>query len=72
MMNMTGTIPSQLGAMTGMKKLFLHNTHLSGLIPRELTGMTDLEAFTVSNTSSVGCLDTQLVGRHVPKHGGNS
>ena len=60
MMNITGTIPTELGAATAMKKLLLHNTELSGQIPMELATMTELEAFTVSNTYLTGSIPEEL------------
>ena len=40
---MTGEIPAELGSLTNLEQLYLHDNQLSGEIPAELGNLTNLE-----------------------------
>ena len=55
-----GTIPSELGLLTGMTHFFISGNSHSGSIPTELGRWTALEQFDVSRNYFTGIIPTQL------------
>ena len=47
--SLTGTIPAELGALTGLTQLYLYDNQLSGAIPAELGNLTNLTELRLDN-----------------------
>jgi Leucine-rich repeat (LRR) protein len=58
----TGSIPSEVGLLTSMEKLWLNdNKGLSGSIPSEVADLTNLAEFLLDDTSITGTLLAELI-----------
>ena len=56
-----GEIPAELGNLTTLQHLNLHNNHhLSGEIPAELSNLTTLEALYLHNNQLSGCIPASM------------
>ncbi|MDR3575869.1 MAG: hypothetical protein P4L50_18560 [Anaerolineaceae bacterium] len=58
--NLKGTLPIQLGNLTGLQVLDLDTNHLSGSIPTQLGNLTDLHEIVLNNNQFSGSIPTQL------------
>ena len=58
--SLTGTLPSELGLLTALTKLYLFNNALSGVLPTELGLLTALTEMMVDENSLTGSLPTEL------------
>lgn len=56
--NLTGAIPAELGAVTGMQELFLEKNALIGTIPESLINLVNLTGFNVSYNDLSGRIPT--------------
>ena len=56
----TGTLPTELGMLTQVEHLWLHENSLSGTIPTELGLMTSLKGLTLDNNLLSGTLPTEF------------
>ena len=57
---LTGTIPSQLGALTSLQELWLYDNRLTGTIPPQLGGLANLQALGLSENQLSGTIPPQL------------
>ncbi|CAM9714811.1 unnamed protein product [Ectocarpus sp. 8 AP-2014] len=60
--HLRGPIPSQLGELTALTVLYLHQNQLSGPIPAELSGLTALTKLNLSETELSGPIPPSLGG----------
>jgi hypothetical protein len=58
--NLVGSIPSQLGNLTGLDNLNLKNNQLSGTIPAELGNLNSLENFYLNTNQLSGAIPGEL------------
>ena len=58
--NLTGSIPSELGALSGLTKLALHQNHLTGSIPSELGRLASLQNLNLSENQLDGPIPPEL------------
>ncbi len=58
---LTGPIPSQLGALANLKELNLYGNQLSGLLPPELGNLSDLESLSLGMNQLSGQLPRSLL-----------
>lgn len=58
--NLRGTIPTQLGSLTGLRKLNLTSNSLYGVLPSELALLTSLQLLDISQNSFSKGLPPQL------------
>lgn len=56
----TGTIPSELGLLTGMTRLGLHVMDLTGPIPSELGTMSHMKKLLLHDNALTGTIPTEL------------
>ena len=66
--DITGTIPTGIGALTALKELSIQYTSMSGTLPTELGLCTNLEVFIISNTNVTGPIPSELTN-NVPTLG---
>lgn len=57
---MSGTLPSQLGALTKLTRLRAYGSAFSGQVPTEFGNMTSMQDFRLQESSLTGALPTQL------------
>ena len=57
---LTGTIPRELGNLTGLTDLRLSNNKLTGVIPPELGNLANLESLSVWNSELSGAIPAEL------------
>ena len=57
---LTGTIPTELGNLTALLRLFLNSNSLSGSIPTELGNLTNLTVLYLYNNQLTGTIPTEL------------
>ena len=57
---LSGTIPSELGALVQLEKLHLHGNELSGEIPPELGELTNLKRLSLWNNQLEGTIPAEL------------
>jgi hypothetical protein len=55
-----GTLPTQIGLLTGMSVLDLHHNKLYGTLPTHLGQLTGLQYLALSDNSFTGTIPTQL------------
>jgi len=58
--NMVGNLPPEIGNLTALTKLFLHNNQLSGNIPPELGNLTNLEELHLHSNEFTGEIPDEL------------
>ena len=58
--NLTGPIPSELGALSGLTRLALHQNHLTGTIPPELDKLASLQNLNLSENQLNGTIPPGL------------
>ena len=58
--DISGTIPPQMGTLTVLKRLHLHDLALSGTVPPELTGLTELKRLYIRENAITGTLPVGL------------
>ena len=58
--SLTGTLPSELGLLTALTKLYLVDNALSGVLPTELGLLTALVELILDGNSLTGSLPTEL------------
>jgi Leucine-rich repeat (LRR) protein len=58
---LSGNIPSEIGLLVNLKKLYLHsNKEISGMIPKELGGLINLQVLHIYNTKISGAIPKEL------------
>ena len=57
---LTGTIPAELGNLTGLQKLNLHVNQLTGAIPTELGNLASLRDLSLNHNQLTGTIPTEL------------
>lgn len=57
---LTGSIPSTIGKLTGLVKIHLSGNNLNSAIPSELGRLTDLSLLALANNNLTGTLPSQL------------
>ena len=57
---MTGTVPAELGDLSGLERLWLWNNQLTGTIPTELGNLSNLTSLHLENNQLEGRIPTQL------------
>ncbi len=62
--SLSGSIPAELGDLSGLTHLDLSSNSLTGEIPRELGGLPNLQEIRLFGNSLTGCIPAPL--RHVP------
>ena len=50
---LSGTIPPELGSLSNLERLYLHENRLTGALPQSLTGLTALETFHFLNNAGL-------------------
>ena len=58
--DLTGTIPTELGDLSGLKRLVLNRNQLTGGIPTQLGGLSKLEALWLQHNQLTGAIPTEL------------
>ncbi len=58
--NLSGTIPPELGQLTGLQELWLPENNLSGTIPPEIGLLTDLEQLNLSWNNLSGTIPSEI------------
>ena len=58
--DLTGTIPPELGSLTGLTNLRLSNNKLTGAIPPELGNLANLESLSLWNNELSGAIPSEL------------
>ena len=61
-LQLTGTIPAELGSLTNLTHLYLYRNQLSGEIPAELGGLTNLKTLWLSGNQLSGEIPEKLGG----------
>ena len=59
-MGLTGTIPTELGSLTGLTQLSIFDTQVTGPIPAELGSLTNLRWLTLHNNQLSGDIPVEL------------
>ena len=54
--DLSGSIPSELGKLTKLRRLYLDNNYLSGPIPTELGNLANLEELLLGGNELTGCI----------------
>ncbi|CAB9531742.1 Leucine-rich repeat receptor-like protein kinase [Seminavis robusta] len=62
----SGSLPTEVGLLSSLRKLQLHNTNLSGTLPTELQLMDKLTSLVVMNTSLSGSIPSKLSSAILP------
>ena len=62
--NLTGSIPSEIGLLTNLEKLYLGNNQLEGTIPTEIKNLKSLEAFSVFDNNISGPFPNEFMNRN--------
>ena len=57
---LSGSIPTELGNLTGLEDLRLHNNKLSGTIPTELGQLSSLTSLSLGDNQLSGSIPTEL------------
>ena len=57
---LSGEIPSELGSLTNLARLYLYDNQLTGEIPSELSGLENLEDLFLAGNQLSGCIPTGL------------
>jgi Leucine-rich repeat (LRR) protein len=57
---MTGTLPSELGNLTNLKRLMLSHSRFDGRVPPEVFALTSLEKFHLTNNDFNGTLPSEI------------
>jgi hypothetical protein len=57
---LTGNIPSELGQLSNLSKLYLQNNQLSGSIPSELGNLSNLDDLWLSNNQLTGTIPAEI------------
>ena len=57
---LTGSIPTELGALTNLESLSLGSNPLTGTIPRELGALTNLRSLSLSRSGLTGTIPAEL------------
>lgn len=57
---MTGTLPSELGNLSNLKRLMLSHSRFDGSVPPEVFAITSLEKFHLTNNDFNGTLSSQI------------
>jgi hypothetical protein len=60
--SLTGAIPTQLGWLTSVTRLYMHSNSLTGAIPTQLGGLTGVTELRLDSNSLTGAIPTQLGG----------
>jgi hypothetical protein len=58
--NLRGTLPSELGLLTTLKRLYLPDNHIVGSIPTDLALLTKLESIHISSNLITGEIPSEL------------
>ena len=53
---LTGTIPTEVGALTGLKRLWLYGNQLTGFVPDELDALDQLQVLEVHHNQLGGAM----------------
>ena len=53
---LTGTIPSEIGRITGLRRLWLYSNELTGTIPEAIGNLNQLEVFEVHHNNLGGSM----------------
>ena len=59
-LNLSGSIPPELGELSGLNELFLHSNQLTGPIPPELGGLIGLQLLWLHDNQLTGAIPGQL------------
>jgi hypothetical protein len=59
--HLTGVIPAELGNLTSLEELYLHDNHLTGTIPAELGNLTNLDILLLDSNQLTGPIPTELM-----------
>jgi hypothetical protein len=57
---MTGTLPSELGNLSNLKRLLLSHSRFGGTLPPEIFSLTSLEKFHLTNNAFNGTLSSKM------------
>ena len=57
---LTGTIPSELGSLANLRRLFLYNNQLAGEIPTELGSLSNLQQLLLWGNQLTGAIPSEL------------
>jgi Leucine-rich repeat (LRR) protein len=58
--NLRGTLPTELGLLTTLKRLYLPDNHIDGSIPTDLALLTKLESIHISSNLITGQIPSEL------------
>jgi Leucine-rich repeat (LRR) protein len=58
--NLTGSIPSELGLLTGMQQMWLQENALTGIIPMELANLVNLHTFHIEGNEIQGLMPIEI------------